>query len=438
MYFFYTILTSTGAVLLLPYFAYQRWRRGRHFHGLRERLGFFPAGNAPAETLPAIWVHAVSVGEVLAAIPLARRLKETFPDRRLVVSTTTPTGQELARQRMSFADAIFYFPLDWPGPVARAFRFARPALVVVVETEIWPNFLRHARRLGVPVVFVNGRLSERSFARYQRFREWIGGFLERVLADGALYLMQSQEDAARIRALGAPQERVEVTGNMKYDVAPPAPGPLVAWLEAQVREQEREPLIVAGSVVAEEEEIVLAGFDVVQRKWRRGLLILAPRKPERFNAAAEIAVSTGWKVVRRSTLSLDAPLDTEADVLLLDSLGELAALYRLADAVFVGGSLVPAGGHNILEPAWFSKPPVFGPSMENFRNMASDFLSAGAAVQVADSRGLAEAWIALLSDPTRCERMAAAARGLVELNQGATQRTLARLDHFLRAPRSAS
>jgi len=250
MYFVYTILTSTGAVLLLPYFAYQRWRRGRHFHGWRERLGFFPARNAPDDPLGSIWVHAVSVGEVLAAIPLAQELKERFPERRLLVSTTTPTGQELARLRMPFADAIFYFPLDWPGPVSRAFRFAKPSLVVVVETEIWPNFLRHARRHGVPVVFVNGRLSERSFARYLRFRDWIGGFVERVLADGDLYLMQSQEDAERIRELGAPQETVEVTGNMKYDVSPPAPGPLVAWLEAQVREQDREPVVVAGSVAA--------------------------------------------------------------------------------------------------------------------------------------------------------------------------------------------
>jgi 3-deoxy-D-manno-octulosonic-acid transferase len=438
MYFIYTILTSTGAVLLLPYFAYQRWRRGRHFHGLRERLGFFPARNAPDESGGAIWVHAVSVGEVLAAIPLAQKLKERFPDRRLLVSTTTPTGQELARQRMPFADAIFYFPLDWPGPVSRAFRFARPSLVVVVETEIWPNFLRHARRHGVPVVFVNGRLSERSFARYLRFRDWIGGVLERVLADGALYLMQSQEDAARIRELGAPEENVEVTGNMKYDVSPPAPGPLVAWLEAQVREQDREPVVVAGSVAAGEEEAVLAAFDVVQRKWRRALLVLAPRKPDHFHAAAELAVSRGWKVVRRSALSLGEPLSPDADVLLLDSLGELAALYRLAHAVFIGGSLVPVGGHNILEPAWFGKPPVFGPSMENFRKMAADFLNAGAAVQVADSRGLGEAWVALISDGARCEAMAAAARALVELNQGATQRTFDRLITLMLAPRSAA
>lgn len=428
MYFLYTFITATGALLLLPYFALERWRRGKHFHGLRERLGFLPQSlSAPGNSPGAVWIHAVSVGEVLAALPMARQLKEQFPARRLVISTTTPTGQAMARERATMADAVFYFPLDWPGPVARAFRAVRPALVVIVETEIWPNFLRHARRSGVPVVFVNGRLSERSFLRYRPFLGMIGGFMEKVLAGVDLFLMQSTDDARRVKLLGAPTSRVEVTGNLKYDVTPPQGGALLAWLERHTREQERWPLIVAGSVVADEEEEVLAAFDVVQRKWRHALLVLAPRKPERFDAAAQLADERGWKVVRRSRLDLGAPLDEAADVLLLDSLGELAALYWAADAVFVGGSLVPAGGHNILEPAWFGKPPVFGPSMDNFRQMAAEFVGAGAAVQVRSSQGLAREWVALLEDSPRREAMSAAARALVERNQGATQRTLAHL-----------
>lgn len=439
MYLLYTIITATGALLLLPYFALERWRRGKHFHGFGERLGFLPrslgalenSGSSPA----AVWIHAVSVGEVLAALPLARQLKEQFPARRLVISTTTPAGQAMARERATFADAVFYFPLDWPGSVARTFRAVRPALVIIVETEIWPNFLRAARRMRVPVVFVNGRISEKSFARTRRFHSMIGGFVERVLADAGLFLMQSADDARRIRLLGAPADRVEVTGNLKYDVTPPEGGALLAWLERQTGEQERWPVIVAGSVVADEEEEVLAAFDVVQRKWRHALLVLAPRKPERFDAAARIAEERGWKIVRRSRIDLRAPLDEAADVLLLDSLGELAALYRAADAVFVGGSLVPAGGHNILEPAWFGKPPVFGSSMENFRQMAAEFVSAGAGVQVRSSHELGQAWVKLLEDAPRRAAMAAAARDLVERNQGATQRTVGHLAAILSSNR---
>ena len=435
MYFLYTLLTATGALLLLPYFAFERWRRGKHFHGLKQRRGYLPdAVRTPDGEKNAIWIHAVSVGEVLAALPLARKLRERFPRRRLVISTTTPTGQALARERAPFADAVFYFPFDWPRPVSRAFRAVRPALVVIMETEIWPNFLRHARRAGVPVVFVNGRISEKSFKRTRRYSDISGHFMEKVLAGPDLFLMQSADDARRIRLLGAPQERVAVTGNLKYDVTPPQGGALLAWLQQQIREQERWPVIVAGSVVADEEEEVLAAFDAVQRKWRHALLVLAPRKTERFVPAASLVEERGWTIVRRSSLDLTAALDDSADVLLLDSLGELASLYEVADAVFVGGSLVPAGGHNILEPAWFSKPPVFGPSMENFRQMAAEFVSAGAGVQVRSSSELGQEWVKLLEDKSRRESMAIAARALVERNQGATDRTFERLAAFLNEP----
>lgn len=438
VYLLYTFITATGALLLLPYFVLERWRRGKHFHGLRQRLGFLPsslraAGNSPG----AVWIHAVSVGEVLSALPLARQLKEQFPARRLVISTTTPTGQAMARERATMADAVFYFPLDWPGPVARAFRAVQPALVVIVETEIWPNFLRHARRTGVPVVFVNGRLSHRSFLRYRPFLHMIGGFMEMVLAGAELFLMQSADDARRLKLLGAPADRVEVTGNLKYGVTPPQGGAFLTWFVQQVAQQERWPVFIAGSVVADEEEEVLAAFDLVQRKWRHALLVLAPRKPERFDAAARIAEQGGWKVVRRTCIDFGAPLDEQADVLLLDSLGELAALYSAADAVFVGGSLVSAGGHNILEPAWFSKPPIFGPSMENFRQMAADFVAAGAGIQVRDSAELAQAWITLLEDARRRKAMSTASCALVERNQGATQRTFERLVAVLSSQRPA-
>ena len=432
MYFLYSLLTAAGMLLLAPYFAVQGLRKGKYWRGLRQRFGYLPeeAGKPSVGAPGAIWIHAVSVGEALAALPLARRLKERFPGRRLVISTTTATGQRVARERMDFADAIFYFPLDWAGPVRRIFRVIRPGIVVILETEIWPNFLRVARRQGVPVVFVNGRISERSFRRYR----WVDGFLARVLADAEAFLMQSEEDARRLRALGAPGGRVGVMGNLKYDLGPPASSPLAEWLAAELERQKRRPLVIAGSVVAGEEEAVLGAFATVRGKWPRALLVLAPRKPERFEAAARVGAERGFSVVQRSTLRFNSPPGELADVLLLDSIGELAAMYRLADAVFVGGSLVAAGGHNILEPACFGRPPVFGPSMHNFRDAAAQLLSVGAAVEVASSEELSRAWCRLLEDQTRREQMGRAARELVERNRGATERALERIASILESP----
>lgn len=421
---------------LAPYYALRGWRRGEPSSTLRERLGGLPkeiVARAAASTSPqgantaAIWIHAVSVGEVLAAEPLAVGLKRHFPDRAVFVSTTTETGQRLARERLDFVDGIFYFPLDWVVPVRRALRAIRPALVIVMETEIWPNFLREARRQGVPVVFANARISEKSFARYKRWEFLVGPFFTRVLADADLFLAQTPEDAARLSEMGAPERRVEVTGNLKYDTDQPDLSRFGVWLEGEIERQERWPVLVAGSVAAQEEESVLAAYDVVQRRWRRALLILAPRKPEQFDAAANIAAAGGWNVVRRTFVNLDAPLEENVDVLVLDSIGELAGLYLLADAVFVGGSLVPAGGHNILEPAWFAKPPVFGPSMENFRDMAAQFLKARAAVQVTSGQQLGKVWVQLIEDSTHRERMGQAARELSERNRGATTRSLERI-----------
>jgi len=442
MYFIYRVVTAAAALILAPYFALRGWRRGEPLRASRERLGVLPtefvtraAGTPPHR---AVWIHAVSVGEVLAAKPLIEGLRHRFPGCLLLVSTTTETGQRLARERLSSADGIFYFPLDWVVPVRLVLRTIRPALVVIMETEIWPNFLREAGRAGVPVVFANARISERSFARFQRWKFLTGEFFEQALSNAALFLAQSNADAERLEEIGAPQERIVLTGNLKYESEPPAASPFSEWLKQQIERQERWPVTVAGSVVADEEEAVLGAFDVVQRQWRRALLILAPRKPDRFEEAARIAASGGWEVVRRSTLDLAAPLNENADVLLLDSIGELAGLYGLADAVFVGGSLVSAGGHNILEPAWFSQPPVFGPSMENFQSMAEQFQNARAGIQVRSGQQLGKVWVQLIEDDALRKRMGKAARELCERNRGATARCLERIAVLLGPEGTAS
>lgn len=434
--------------VLAPYFALRGWRRGERPGALRERLGILPrnivasANNGTAEAPGsvreggAIWVHAVSVGEVLAAMPLVEGLKREFPGRAVLVSTTTETGQRLARERLKSA-AIFYFPLDWIVPVRKALRTIRPAVVIVMETEIWPNFLRETRRAEIPVVFANARISERSFSRFERWRFLVGEFFARTLQDADLFLAQSEEDAKRLVGMGAAEERVEITGNMKYDVSPAALGQFGTWLEAQIRQQERWPVLVAGSVVEGEEETVLAGYDAVQRQWRRTLLILAPRKPDRFAAAEKIAAEAGWNTLRRSQLNFGEALAENVDVLILDSIGELAGLYSLADAVFVGGSLVRAGGHNILEPACFARPPVFGTSMENFSEMADQFLDAHAGVQVANGQQLGKVWVQLIENNAMRERMGNAARDIAERNRGATARSLNRIASIIADDRGA-
>jgi 3-deoxy-D-manno-octulosonic-acid transferase len=386
------------------------------------------------------------VGEALSGVTLARRLKESYPDRPLIVSTTTFTGQALARERMPFADAIIYFPLDWAFCVRRAMNAVRPSLVLILETEIWPNFLREARRREAPVLFVSGRFSDRSFARYQSYLGAFGFFLRPFLKDALSkasgFLMQGEKDAERIRALGAPADRVFVSGNLKYDLELPAATPLSNWLEVEARRSGRSPIIVAGSVVATEEPLALIAFGTLQGEYPKALLVLAPRKPERFESAAEFIDESHRKFIRRSKLSIPSPahsarasengaIANDVTVILVDSIGELASLYRVADGVFVGGSLVPSGGHNILEPAAFGKIPVFGPSMENFSEIASRFVSAGAAVQVESPEDVGVAWIEFFRNPERAKEMSASARNLVETSRGATDRALAEIAKLL-------
>ncbi|HYW99698.1 MAG TPA: 3-deoxy-D-manno-octulosonic acid transferase [Candidatus Elarobacter sp.] len=443
MYFIYSFLMGLAALLLMPYWLVKGLRHGKYLSNIGERLGFsFPAlAKLPANLSGAIWIHAVSVGEALSGITLAWRLKEAYPERPLIVSTTTMTGQALARERMAFADAIIYFPLDWAFCARRALTAVRPSLVLVLETEIWPNFLREAGRRKIPVVFVSGRISDRSFARYQSYLGVFGfflrPFLRNALSNASAFLMQSEKDAERVRALGAPADRVQVSGNLKYDLELPSPTPLSNWFAAEIKRSGRSPVIVAGSVVATEEPHALIAFGTLQGEYPKSLLVLAPRKPECFDAAAEFIDESHRKFIRRSRLPIPGPASKQSDgnsnaatipdditVLLLDSIGELASLYGLADGAFVGGSLVSSGGHNILEPAAFGKIPVFGPSMENFAEIASRFVTAGAAIQVESPEDVGVAWIELFRDPERMKRMSETARQLVANSRGATDRAM--------------
>ena len=442
MYFVYSILMGLAALLTAPYWLIQGLRHGKYLSNLGQRLGFsVPALlKLPADRPGAIWIHAVSVGEVLSGVALAKRLKEAYPTRPLVVSTTTLTGNALAKERMPFSDAVIYFPFDWVFCVRKLLSAVKPALVIILETEIWPNFLHQARIRKIPVIFVSGRISDRSFGRYQKYLGMFGfylrPFLSAALRNPSAFLMQTRTDAQRIQALGAPADRVTVSGNLKYDMVLPEATPLSAWLAAECKKRERWPVIVAGSVVATEEPLALIAFGVVQGDFRNALLVLAPRKPERFAPAADFIAESHRKFLRRSELPVSGPgipakaansngIPDDVTVVLLDSIGELASLYPLADGAFVGGSLVEAGGHNILEPAAFGKVPVFGPSMENFAEIASRFMEAGAAIQVESPEDAGVEWIHLLKDPEKMKRMGDTAKQLVENSRGALDRVAA-------------
>lgn len=436
MYLIYSILLSVTALLLLPYWLIQGWK---YLSNLPERLGFaFPGlDRLPTTRAGAIWVHAVSVGETLSGVSLARRLKDTYPELPLIISTTTITGQALARERMPFADAVIYFPLDWKFCVRRAIDAVRPVIVVILETEIWPNFLHECGRLGIPTVLVSGRISDRSFARFRRYRGVFGFFLRpffrSVLSQVSAFLMQTEKDVDRIRSYGAPAERVQASGNLKYDMELPRASPLAEWLDGEAKRQGRWPIIVAGSVVATEEPLALLAFGVVQGDYRKALLVLAPRKPERFEPAAEFIEESHRKFIRRSQVVLPGEtngasgptaITDDVTVILVDSIGELASLYAIADGALVGGSLVESGGHNILEPAAFGKVPVFGPFMQNFSEMAERFVAAGAAIQVENPEDAGVEWIHLLGDPEKNRRMGEAAKRLVAESRGAMERAM--------------
>ena len=426
MYSLYSVLVLVIAVLAAPWFVYQALRHKKYVASLGQRMGYLPVSfNIDGDE--SIWVHAVSVGEVLTARPLISDLKRRYPDLRLFLSTTTLAGQQLARRSVQDVDAVFYFPFDLGIFVRRTLDLVRPRLFIMMETEIWPIVLRECRRRGVRTAVVNGRLSARSFPRYRMVRP----LMKRVLDHVDRFLVQSEESARRFIELGADPSRVVVTGSLKFDS--------LDLSNTAARSRDRvlrffrvpasRPVIVAGSTMKGEETVVLRAFRRLRASAPNALLVLAPRNPERFAEVEQLVRSEGWKTSRRTDLAVDT--EPRVDVVVLDTIGELATVYQIATVVFVGGSIVATGGHNVLEPAVFGKPIVFGPHMENFAEIADAFVTNGAGVQLSGEQQLDEVFLTLMGDPVRRARLGAAARALVEANRGAKEKSVTVLADLL-------
>jgi 3-deoxy-D-manno-octulosonic-acid transferase len=421
--FLYSVALAAGMVVSLPYWLFQMARHGKYRKGLAERLGRVPSRlRLPADEQSTIWIHAVSVGEVLAVAGLLEELQRRLPQHNIFISTTTDTGQSLARKR--FGDGrVFYFPMDFAFAIRPYLRALRPQLVVIAETEFWPNFIRLTRASGARIAVVNARISNRSWPNYRRFRV----LLRRVLVNVDLFLAQTQEDATRLEDIGAAAERVRVTGNLKFDIPLPIAPAIVENLRKSIAASGAGPVLVCGSTVDGEEPLLLKAFENVLVQYPRAVMILAPRHPERFSAVAELLKQMSIGFCRRSSWN-GGPL--EAKVLLLDTIGELAAMYALADITFVGGSLVPRGGHNIIEPAQHGVATVVGNHTENFRDIVSLYRSRDA-VRIVGPAELPLVFLELLANDEERQSLGKRAAETAQAQIGVTARTATALEELL-------
>ena len=420
---------------MAPYFLYRAWRHQKYLPALKQRLGHLP-DTLQNDGRPTIWIHSCSVGETLSVQPLAHALSQRFPEARFVFSTITKTGQAIAQERFAkYGDGnTFYFPIDLASIANKVLDAIQPQMLITIDTEIWPNVLHEAKQRGAAVVMVNGRISAQSFQYYR----WVQPLLGPVFQNYNLLLMKSQEDAERIQRMGATPSKIRVSGNIKYDrnlVEKEVTAAQASAMDLSLALTASDaPLIVAGSTHDGEEQILL---EVIKRiRETPGLeatrLLIVPRHPERFTPVAQLAERAGWRVKRRSD---SAPGDTSADVLILDTLGELATAYQFATVVFVGGTLIPHGGQSIMEPAVYAKPIVVGPSMKNFPQIIDDFIERGGIAQIsadetdkeAQTAQLTEAFMRLLQDADARAAMGKAAYSVFEGSQGATQFTV---DHI--------
>jgi 3-deoxy-D-manno-octulosonic-acid transferase len=419
MHFLYSLALTLAAILSSPYWLVKGLKQRKYLESVPQRLGRRLPADSPGAERP-LWLHAVSVGEVLTAKNLLATLRARRPDLPIVVSTVTSTGRALAMKELSQAAEIFYFPFDWDFSVRCFLDRLRPRAVVLMETELWPNFLRRCSQRAIPVLLINGRLSDKSFRRYRCMGRFTGSMLQKLTAIG----VQTEEYRARFLELGAADQQIRVTGNLKFDCPVPEidqKGGFLRLIRAAMRVDVGAPLIVVGSSMKGEEGLLLGVFRTICRVLPEAGLVLAPRHPERFDEVADLIQRLGISFQRRSRLEAEAR--SAVRILLLDTIGELRAVYSLASVAVIGGSFLPFGGHNPLEPAAFGKAIVFGPDMSNFKDTARVLLGERAARQCS-LEALPDVLIELLRDSRAREELGRRAAVTLERNQGATERTL--------------
>ncbi|MFQ3574270.1 MAG: 3-deoxy-D-manno-octulosonic acid transferase [Thermodesulfovibrionales bacterium] len=409
MHTIYSLIYRISLLFFLPYEYFKRPTILRS-RWIREKFGFIRDKRH-------IWIHSVSVGEVNAIVPLVRHIQRLFPDYRILLTTVTDTGQEVAKRQFGTSVDIAYIPFDLPSTLDKMLKGTMPELILITETEIWPNLIRIARKNSIPIAIINGRLSEKSFKRYKK----ISFLMRSVLNDIDLFLMQNEVYAKRIIDLGADPSRVRIMGNLKFDIE-------ISKKDLIWAERFNKRVIVAGSTHEPEEEIILKGFLDAKRVFADTILIIAPRHPQRFKSVEELLSRANIHYIKRSQVNDNTDLNT-FDVILLDAMGELYTLYKYCDIAILGGSFIPHGGQNPLEPAYWGKAIVCGRYMHNFY-FIDDFLRVGAAIQT-DVSELSHTLINLLSDTSRLQTMGKRAKDLMETNRGAVNRLLDEIKGFL-------
>ncbi|MBI5664174.1 MAG: 3-deoxy-D-manno-octulosonic acid transferase [Nitrospirae bacterium] len=403
----YNVISTIALVLYLPILFLKKGPEDRRTF-IKERLGMSVYDKTD------IWVHAVSVGETMASIPFLKKLKTEFPYMTVVLSTTTYTGQKIAREKFPEADRIIYMPIDSVLCVKRAVDSLSPEIFATVETELWPALFKNLKDRGSRIIILNGRISPRSFKGYSRIKSLMADMLSSV----DFFYMQDKGDAERIISLGADKHKVGVMGNFKFDIDLKDELPM-DWLAGISGK-----ILLAASTHEGEEEAMLDAFADIKKEASGTKLILAPRHPERFNEAAALMEKRGLPYIRRSSLNgKEIAGDRDADIILLDTIGELSRVFARASVAFIGGSLVPRGGHNVMEPAYWSKPIIFGPHMENFP-IAGEFLKRSAAVEVKGAKDIAKTVITLLTDNNKAADLGRNARSIVDKNTGAVNKAI--------------
>lgn len=427
MHLLYNLLALVLVVLAAPVFLYRLIREAGFGERLKQSFGWLPPETvAKVANKNAIWLHAASVGEIVATSPMVKEIKKEMPDSVVVISVVTASGYDMAKRIIPEADGVIFFPLDLPWLSCHVVKKIAPQAFLLVETELWPNFLKASRKSGIPVMMVNGRIGDKSFGNYR----YLGSVLQDMLQTVVKFCMQSSIDAQYIIKLGADPQRVMVTGNTKYDQT---------YTDVSEEEQkllisqygfaEQRPIIIAGSTHKGEEESLFASFCKIRNRFPQACLVIAPRDIQRADELVSMAAASGHKAVKRSKLEKDTA--GNHNTVILDTIGELGRVYSIADVVFVGGSLIPQGGHNILEPAAHGKPIVVGPHMFNFKDIYALLSDRKACITAEDPDLLTDKLLAVLENKELSETMSKNARAIIEENRGAAHKNTLQLKLLL-------